>query len=59
MKLSASLRELPVFFESVDARESPPEAGEGNGLGALVVMLVPFALAAWLAIGVAVYRVIS
>jgi hypothetical protein len=59
MKLSASLRELPVFFDSVEARESPPEAGEGIGLGALLVMLVPIALAAWFAIGVVVYRVIT
>lgn len=44
--------------------ESPEVTGgldvpEGIGLGTLLILLSPFALAAWFAIGSAVYRVVT
>jgi hypothetical protein len=58
MEFTASSRELPAYVESAEPRES--HAGrEGIGLGALVVLLAPVGLAAWLAIGVAVYRAVT
>jgi hypothetical protein len=57
MEPLASSRELPAYIEPAEAGEAPLEAGEGSGLGALLMMLTPFALAAWFAIGLAVYRV--
>lgn len=52
-------RELPAYVESADPKEGPSEAGEGSGLGALLILLTPFALTAWLAIGLAVHRVVT
>jgi hypothetical protein len=58
MEFTASSRERPAYVESAEARES--HAGrEGIGLGALLVLLTPVGLAAWLAIGVAVYRAVT
>jgi hypothetical protein len=59
MEPLASSRELPAYVEPAEAGEGPSEAGEGSGLGALLIMLTPFALAAWFAIGLAVYRVVT
>ena len=56
MEPLATSRELPAYVEPAEASEGPLEAGEGSGLGALLIMLTPFALAAWFAIGLAVYR---
>ena len=57
MEPLASSRELPTYLESAEARDGPSEAGESNGLATLLIILSPFALAAWLAIASAVYRV--
>jgi hypothetical protein len=59
MEPLASSPELPAYVESAEASEGSSEAGEGNGLGALLMTLTPFALAAWFAIGLAVYRAIT
>jgi hypothetical protein len=59
MEPLAHSREFPAYFESAEAREGPSETGESGGLGALLIMLTPFALAAWLAIGLAVSRVVT
>ena len=56
MEPLASSSELSAYVGSPKARESPSEADEGTRLGALLVVLTPFALAAWFAIGLAVYR---
>jgi hypothetical protein len=55
----ASSPELPAYVESAEASEGSWEAGEGSGLGALLITLTPFALAAWFAIGLAVHRAIT
>jgi hypothetical protein len=59
MEPLASSSELPAYVEPAEASERPLEAGEGSGLGALLIMLTPFALAAWFAIGLVVYRVVT
>jgi hypothetical protein len=43
--------------ERARAREVQPETG--SKLGALLVVLVPFAVAAWVAIGLSVYRLVT
>jgi hypothetical protein len=59
MEPLASSRELPASAEPAETRDGTAEAGESNGLGALLVVASPFALAAWLAIGLAVYRLVT
>jgi hypothetical protein len=59
MKPLAPSRELPAYLESAEASAGLPETGEGNRLAALLVMLVPFALAAWFAIGLGIYRYVT
>lgn len=56
METLAPSGELPVHVDATGASECPSEAREGIGLGALLIVLTPFALAAWLAIGLAVSR---
>jgi hypothetical protein len=56
MEPLATSHELPAFGEHVDALDGPAETG---GLGALLVVLSPLALAAWYAIGSAVYRALT
>jgi hypothetical protein len=51
--------ELQTYVEPAEATAGSRVVGEGVGLGALLVMLMPFALAAWSAIGFAVYRVLT
>jgi hypothetical protein len=48
-----------AYVESADATDGPAGAREGIGLGAVLVILSPFALAAWVAIGLGVYRVVA
>ena len=54
----AHSRELRAHVDSVEASDGL-DAAEGSGLGALLILLSPFALAAWFAIGSAVYRVVT
>lgn len=56
MEPLASFRELPAYGEHADARDGPAETG---GLGGLLVVLSPFGLAVWFAIGSAVYRALT
>jgi hypothetical protein len=59
MESLASSHELPASAEPAEARDGTADAGESSGLGGLLIILSPFALAAWLAIGSAVYRVVT
>ena len=59
MEHLASSSELPASIGLPEATAESRVVGEGIGLGALLVMLTPFALAAWSAIGLAVYRVLT
>ena len=56
MEPSVSSPTFPAYDESDQASEDPAEVGEGSGLALLLIILTPFALAAWFAIGLAVYR---
>lgn len=58
MEPSASAHELTADAESAEAGDRSSEA-KGPGLGALLVIASPFALAAWVAIGVAVYQAVT
>ena len=54
----------PLAFSSeltayAEAHDVPSEADERGGLAALLVIASPFALAAWVAIGLAVYRLVT
>ena len=51
--------ELPAYVESAEASDASSEAGEGSRLAALLVFASPFALGAWIAVGVAVYRAVT
>jgi hypothetical protein len=57
MESSAQSHELREYVESGEASDGS-EPGSSR-LGALLVLLLPFALAAWFAIGLAVYRVVT
>lgn len=59
MDTPAFTHELPAYAESAEASDASSEAGEGSRLGALLVLASPFALAAWVAIGVAFYRLVA
>jgi hypothetical protein len=59
MDTPAFSHELPAYVESAEARDASSEAGEGSRLGALLVLASPFALATWVAIGAAVYRLVA
>lgn len=48
-----------AYVESAEANDRHSRADEGDGLGAVVIVLTPFALAAWVAIGLVVYRAIT
>lgn len=58
MEPLAYSHELPAYVDPAEATDAS-EADEGGGLGALLVIASPFALAAWLAIGLAVYRLVT
>lgn len=58
MEHLAPSSELPVFADSTDASGGRSEPGEGIGLGALLIVLTPFGLAAWFALGLAAFRVV-
>lgn len=51
--------ELTAYAEPAEAHDVPSEAGERGALAALLVIASPFALAAWVAIGLAVYRLVT
>ena len=59
MEPSAYSSELPAFGEAAEASEYSSEGREGMGLSALLIVLAPFALVAWFAIGIALYKVIG
>lgn len=59
MEPLAYSRELPAYVDPAEANDCASEADESSGLGALLVVASPFALAAWLAIGLAVYRLLT
>jgi hypothetical protein len=59
MEPLADSRVFPAYVESAEAGESPSETGESGRLAALLMVLTPFALAAWLAIGLAVYLAVT
>jgi hypothetical protein len=46
-----------AYAESPKASDGPSVAIQGPGLAPVLILLMPFALAAWVAIGLAVYRV--
>jgi hypothetical protein len=48
-----------VYVESPEVTGGHLNVPEGIGLGTLLVLLSPLALAAWFAIGSAVYRVVT
>jgi hypothetical protein len=54
---SASDNALPGARQEEAAREPPAETS--SRLGALLVILAPFAVAAWVAIGFFVYRLLT
>jgi hypothetical protein len=58
MERLAQSHELRAYVESAEASDGS-EAGGSSRLGALLILLSPFALAAWFAIGLAVYRVVT
>lgn len=59
MEPLAYSRKLPAQVEPIKASGTLPEATDGSGLAALLIVLAPFALASWLLIGLALYMVIS
>ena len=59
MEPLAPSREFPVYVDAPAASEGLSEAREDSGLGALLIVLTPFALAAWLAIGLAISRAVT
>jgi uncharacterized membrane protein len=58
MEPLAYSRELPAYVDPAEANDRLSEADESSGLGALLVVASPVALAAWLATGLAVYRLV-
>jgi hypothetical protein len=58
MEPLAASHEPPTDRELADAPDSPC-AVASEGLRALLVALSPLALAAWVALGVAVYRLVT
>jgi hypothetical protein len=59
MEPSAQSYAPTAYVESVEEAGRPADAREGIGLGALLIILSPFAVAAWVAIGLGVYRVLT
>ena len=53
----------PRFRDAELVDEAPArdaaEAAATSGLGALLVLLTPFGLAAWVGIGLAIYRLVA
>jgi hypothetical protein len=58
MEPSAQSYAPMAYVESAEATDGPWDARDGIGLGPLLIILSPFALAAWIAIGLGVYRVV-
>lgn len=58
MEPLAYSHELPAYVDPAEATDASG-ADESSGLGALLVIASPFALAAWLAIGLAAYRLVT
>ena len=59
MEPSAQSYAPTAYVESVEEADRPADVREGIGLGALLIILSPFAVAAWVAIGLGVYRVVT
>jgi hypothetical protein len=59
MEPSAQSYAPTAYVESVEEADRPADAREGIGLGALLIILSPFGVAAWVAIGLGVYRVVT
>jgi hypothetical protein len=55
----ASSPELSAYVESAEADDVHSAAGERGGLAVLLVVASPFALAAWVASGVAISRTVA
>jgi hypothetical protein len=55
----ASSPEFSPYVESAEADDVPSAVGQRGGLAALLVVASPFALAAWVAIGVAISRTVA
>ena len=58
MEPLAFSRELPAYIAPAEANDGLSEAVVSSRLGALLVIASPFALTAWVAIGLAVYRLV-
>jgi hypothetical protein len=59
MEPSAQSYASTAYVESTEGSDGSSGVGEGIGLGPLLVILSPFALVAWVAIGLGVYRVVT
>jgi hypothetical protein len=59
MEPSAQSYASTAYVESAKAGDGSSDASEGIGLGPLLIILSPFAVAAWVAIGLGVYRVVA
>jgi hypothetical protein len=59
METSAESYAHKAFVESPEATGGHVDAPEGIGLGTLLIVLTPLALAVWFAIGSAVHRVVT
>ena len=56
---SASIRAFPAGRREVDAERVPQTHQTSSNLGALLVILAPFAVAAWAGIGLSVYLLLT
>jgi hypothetical protein len=59
MEPSAQSYAPTAYVESVEEADRSADAREGIGLGALLIILSPFAVVAWVAIGLGVYRIVT
>ncbi|MGH3057076.1 MAG: hypothetical protein ACRDPP_02430 [Gaiellaceae bacterium] len=56
MEPLAYSHELPAYVDPAEANDRP---GVSSGLASLLVIASPFALTAWVAIGLAVHRLVT
>lgn len=56
---SASISAFPAGTREMDAEPVPQAHQTSSNLGALLVVLAPFAVAAWAGIGLSVYRLLT
>jgi|Tabmets5t2r1_1033131.scaffolds.fasta_scaffold100978_1 hypothetical protein len=59
MEPSAQSYASTAYVESAEGSDGSSGVREGIGLGPLLVILSPFGLVAWVAIGLGVYRVVT